>query len=177
MWKPGENYHSALRHAEKDGYPSLEFETWYQQGMRCYQANLPKPLRKQAFRAVATRWVETGAEIAIWHLRAFVYGSLGLDGQGQRNRLVSDGFEWPAQPDPSWILIACCYPDGEMDLDFAHPVSRRFWSEDNGFLALPEENTRFFDRSWYEQMGFEVMMMMPTATVAEKVGTSHLRVV
>lgn len=143
--------------------------------MRCYQAALPRHLRKQAFRAVSARWLATGKEIATWHVRAFVYGALGLDAQGRRDILVREGYDWPVPPDPSWALLACCYPDGEVDLDFAHPVSRRFWSEDNGFLDLPEEKTCRFNRSWYERMGFETMVMMPTAIVVQQPRKSHLR--
>lgn len=176
MWKPGDCRHSLLRRAESCGYPVLDFDTWYQQGMRCYQGALPKPLRKQAFRALVARWVAAGNETAMWHHRAFVYGALGLDMQGRRSRLVSDGYKWPVPPDVSWRLVVCAYPDGEVDLDFAHPVSRRFWSEDNGFLDLPEERTRCFNRAWYEQMGFEVMLMMPAAAMVLQVGQNHLRV-
>ena len=168
-------YHSTLRYAQKDGYPSLEFETWYQQGMRCYQANLPKPLRKQAFIAVKAYWAATLKEVKYWHIRAFVYGSMGLDSAGQRARYVRDSYEWPQPPDHSWELVVCCYPGGEIDLDFAHPISRRFWSEGNGFLDPPEDRPCRFNRGWYEQMGFKVMTMMPIAQFS--MAPSHLRVV
>lgn len=177
MWKPGDCHHSLLRRAEADGYPSLDFETWYQQGMRCYQAQLPKRLRKQAMQALAARWTAAGNDIAPWHLRAFAYGSKGLDAQGQRGRVVPDNYVWPTPPDASWHLVVCCYPDGELDLDFVHPVSRRFWSEDNGFLIPPEERTDRINLSWYEEMGFEVMVMMPVAQVVRGAFNRHLQVV
>lgn len=177
MWKLGDNRHPLLRRAESDGYPNMGFETWYQQGMRCYQAALPKRLRKQALRALAARWLVAGCKVEMWHLRAFVYGVHGLDAKGRRDRLVSGNYEWPTPPDASWLLIVCCYPDGEVDLDFAHPVSRRFWSEDNGFLALPDEHAIHFNKSWYEQMGFEVMVMMPVAREDTSTARKHLRVI
>lgn len=176
MWKPGDWHHSMLRRAEADGYPAIDFESWYQQGMACYQAALPQHLRKQAMRALASRWIAAGNQVETWHLRAFVYGTLGLDAHGRRHRLVPDGYEWPTPPDAAWKLMVCCYPDGEIDLDFGHPVSRRFWSEDNGFLTLPEERTTRFDRLWYERMGFEVMVMTPYAHLGVAKAGSHLRV-
>lgn len=177
MWTPGACQHSLLRRAEADGYPALDFEIWYQQGMRSYQVALPKRLRTQAMRALAARWIAAGNEIATWHLRAFVFGAMGQDTQGQRGRVVPDNYVWPTPPDASWHLVVCCYPDGELDLDFVHPVSRRFWSEDNGFLALPEERVSRFSRLWYEQMGFEVMAMMPVAQVVMGTPPRHLRAV
>lgn len=177
MWKPGDHQHSLLCRAESNGYPAFDFETWYQQGMRCYQAALPKHLRKQAFQALVDRWGAAGRQIETWHLRAFAYGALGLDGLGRRDRFVSSDYSWPEPPDASWKLLVCFYPDGEVDLDFAHPVSRRFWSEDNGFLTQPEEQPHHFTKEWYERMGFEVMVMMPIARAISPTGRNHLRAV
>lgn len=84
---------------------------------------------------------------------------------------------WPTPPDASWRLVVCFYPDGELDLDFVHHVSRRFWSEDNGFLPLPEDRVCHFNRSWYEKMGFDIMVMMPAAQVAVSAPNRHLRIV
>lgn len=178
MWKPGERQHSLLHRAEWDDYPCLDFETWYQQGMRCHVAALPKCLRKQAMRAVAKRWTEAGGRVEMWHIRAFVYGSLGLDGQGRRPIKVSDTYRWPEPPDAAWALVVCSYRDGSVEMDFVHPVSRRFWSEHNGFLDQPEDKVRYFSRSWYEEMGFEVMRMMPFAMMAPGMPKQrHLRVI
>lgn len=177
MWKPGDCSHSLHRRADVGGYPALDFEQWYQQGMACYQAALPKPLRKQALRALAAKWAVAVGKPEIWHLRAFVYGTWGLDAQGRRSRVVATDYVWPEPPDAAWKLVVCCYPDGEFDLDFVHPISRRFWSEDNGFLALPEERPTRFNRLWFERMGFEVMAMMPVAQVGAANARSHLRVV
>jgi hypothetical protein len=48
------------------------------------------------------------------------------------------------------------------DFDFAHPVSRRFWSEDNGLLKLPSYDRSKLGSWWFEEMGFEIMLMQPS---------------
>lgn len=161
-------------HLEPDGYPSLAFETWYQQGMRCYQARLPRHLRKQAFRAVADLWTKVGGTIRRWHLQAFAYGAQGRDAQGRRCRRVPEGYCWPEAPGASWGLVVCSYPDGETDLDFVHPVSGRFWSEDNGFLPAPEPRTDYFNRLWYEQMGFDLLNCSPNMRLGMSARAPHL---
>jgi len=175
MWKPGDNQHSLLCRSEADGYPAPDFEAWYQQGMGCYQASLPKCLRKQAMQVQAGRWAAAGKKVALWHLRAFAYGTLGLDRQGLRPRYVAPAYEWPVPPDAAWSLVACCYPYGEIDLDFVHPVSGRFWSEDNGFLTPPEDHPHRFNRLWYDRMGFGIMVMMPMVKLVMAPATKHLQ--
>ena len=49
---------------------------------------------------------------------------------------VSPDYKWPAMP-PGWQVEFVIYPDGEINMDFLHPVSCAFWSEDNEFLDLP----------------------------------------
>jgi hypothetical protein len=172
MCKPSSSRYSLLKRAERGGYPAMDFEMWYQQGLQCYHAALPKPLRKQALRAVAKRWVEAYGDIAAWQLRAFAYGARGLGSCGPSR--VPPDFEWPSPPDASWSMVVCCYPDGGIELDFVHPVSRRFWSEDNGFLdELPGLN-----KSWFAEMGFDLMVMMPVAALGPRQNPkSHLSVV
>ena len=50
---------------------------------------------------------------------------------------VSPDYQWPVMP-VGWQLEFIAYPDGEVDMDFCHSVSRAFWSESNDFLELPE---------------------------------------
>lgn len=174
MWKSGETQHSLFHRADADGYPCMDFEDWYQQGKRCYWADLPKPLIKQALNALARKWAKANKPVSMWHIRAFVYGVAG--GVDKQARWVRLGYKWPLPPDPSWNLVVCYYRDGTCDLDMAHPVSRRFWSEHNDFIELPEERTNRFTRVWYEEMGFEVMVMMPVARIEVGKPARHLSI-
>lgn len=115
-----------------DGFPLMEFEDWYQHGMGCFYAGLPKSLRKQAMNALARQWVARGKQVSFWMLRVFAYGATGRDSTGQRTPRVSKEFRWPTPPDSAWELVVCCYPDGQCDLDMVHPVSRRFWHKVKG---------------------------------------------
>ena len=162
----------------ESGYPSREFEDWYQQGMSCYLANMPDWLRKQAFSYLLKKWERKGHVVEMWHIRAFVYGATGFDSDGKRIKYVSESFTWPNAPDAGWQFMVLCYPDGLCDLDYAHPVSRKFWSEDNDFLSMPPDPKKLFERYWFEKMGFEVMVMNPDMQVTESaVKSMHLQLV
>lgn len=176
MWKPGQNTHSLhSKSTDAIGYPNMNFEDWYQVGLACYAANLPKSLRKQALHRAIEGWKQKGRSVQMWHLRAFVYGSMGLcDGPEYRETYVDRNYQWPTPPDPSWTLMVCVYPDRSIDLDLAHLVSRRFWSEDNGFFELPNHS---YDCCWYEEMGFDVLKMSPTMQVVVGKAVSHLSLV
>ena len=170
--------HYLTRAETDDGYPLMEFEDWYQHGMDCFYARLPKPLRRQAMHALSRRWAAKGKQVAFWMLRAFAYGTTGHDSTGQRTPQVSKDFRWPTPPDAAWELVVCCYPDGECELDMVHPVSRRFWSEDHGFFDSPgEKGDRYFTRKWFEQMGFDVIIFHPYAVARVGPSTRHLTVV
>lgn len=68
-------------------------------------------------------------------------------------------------PDASWELVVCVYPEGVFELDLLHPVSGRFWSEENGFFAAPTEDRHLLNRGWFEYMGFDVLTMQPALQV------------
>ena len=154
-----------------DGYPRWDFEMFYQQGLRCFEWNVPRPLIKQAFRAVCERWAAKGHFVAMWQIRAFVHGCTG--DFGKRQRRVAETYSWPNPPDASWLLVVCVYPDGICDLDLVHQVSRRFYSEDNGFISPPTEMLSVINSNWYEEMGFEIMRMQPYWPGALKVGSQQ----
>lgn len=50
--------------------------------------------------------------------------------------VVSPNYQWPEQP-AGWQLEFIVYPDGEVIMDFLHPVSGVFWSEENEQLEVP----------------------------------------
>lgn len=149
--------HYLQRACDRMGFPRLDFEFWYQRGMSCHEACLPKAYRRRAFRQAIADW--TG-EIRYWMLRAFVYGASGRDAQGTRPTILPPIFQWPQPSEPCWQVVVCHYPDGTCELDMVHPVSRRFWSETNGFFEIAEPRS-VFDRSWYEMMGFDIIIMNP----------------
>lgn len=144
----------------------MDFEAWYQQGFSCYRANLPDWLKKQAFSFLVQDWKRKGQSVEMWHIRAFVYGATGFDGQRQQTKYVCDEFAWPDQPPPGWQFMILVYPDRLCCMDYGHPVSRKFWSEENGFFSLPPDPNRIFDQDWYEKMGFNVMQMQPGMAVS-----------
>lgn len=152
------------RATDEDGYPSISFEVFYQQGISCFVWGLPKPLVRQAFRRVCADQKAQGNAVEMWQVRAFVYGLSGRFEGGQRERKAAAGYQWPTPPDASWELIVCIYP-GSFDLDLLHPVSCRFWSEDNGFFDVPTEDLSLMNRYWFESMGFDVMTMQPAMQV------------
>lgn len=156
--------HYLSRANDANGYPAMDFEDWYQQGISCFNARLPKSLRKQALRAQVKRWTGDGKRVVFWMIRAFAYGAAGQDGCGPRIPWVSKDYRWPTTPDAAWQLVVCCYPNGDCDcdLDMVHPVSRKFWSEDNGFFDPPENGHSHFSRTWDTKMGFDVITMDPS---------------
>lgn len=158
--------HSFHAHAEDEfGMPNLAYEFFYQQGLTCYRWGLPRAYVVQALRALSARYSQRFGTIAFWQLRAFAYGLLGLADGGQRQRAVPVDYRWPLPPDAAWQTVVCLYPDGLCDLDFIHPISRRFWSEDNGFLKLPSYDPLVLGGWWFEEMGFEIMRMQPSMEV------------
>ncbi|AGZ38219.1 TPA: hypothetical protein ACNV18_001764 [Pseudomonas putida] len=153
------------RAADDAGYPNLDFEDMYQKGLACFQWGLPRPLVRQAFKYACAGWTERDRPILMWHVRAFVYGLSGRCDGGIRKRLAPEDYQWPVPPDPSWELVVCTYPDGTCELDLVHPVSGRFWSEDNGFFELPTEKRTLMNPMWFKSMGFDVMHMQPALQV------------
>lgn len=163
-----------LQHAEcPDGFPNLAFEAFYQKGLECYRWRLPNIYAKQAFKVICQRYEGLQKPISFWHLRAFVAGKKGFNFHGTH---IPAEYKWPIPPDPSWRTIVCVYPDGQCDLDFVHPVSRKFWSEDNDFLDLPSYDVNEMGAWWFSDMGFEILHMQESleVTVSEK-ASPHLR--
>ena len=53
--------------------------------------------------------------------------------------IVDPQYDWPEQL-AGWQLEFIAYPDGEIIMDFLHPVSGSFWSDENTPLDLPKKN-------------------------------------
>lgn len=147
-------------------------EDFYQQGMQCFRARLPRRLVRQALKAIATKTEGRGIPTTTRRLRCFAQGLAGLDAQGRRSLLVEEGFQWPEPPDASWKFVVLAFRDRGMEFDFVHPVSRRFYSEDccdsDQLPAPPQPDV--LRASWYGRMGFEVIHM-----TLETCGTSGAR--
>nr|WP_280971288.1 hypothetical protein [Cupriavidus gilardii] len=159
-----------------DGYPNLAFEAWYQRGLSCFLWKLPRPLARQAFSRLCEAWSEKGRSIEMWHVRAFIHGYAGGPPQCP-SRLVPDDYEWPTPCDASWKMVICAYPDGACEIDFVHSVSRRFWSEDNEFPALPSSGRSLLSRYWFIEMGFDVIDFNPTMAVQVTTAQPPLKLV
>lgn len=169
---------SFLSHAEDEaGYPNMAFEHFYQYGLDCYLWRLPRPMIRRAFQRACYTWKSANG-IVMWQVRAFVNGLRGFGPAGvDATPLVPATYSWPLPSDASWTLVACVYPDGFVDLDIVHEVSRRFWSEDNGFLELPPDEGRRLTRRWFERMGVDVIVMRPDMAVDFALPKRHLHVV
>lgn len=159
------------------GFPSSDFERWYQQGMDCHMAHLPRWLRKQAFRSLVSEWRALGRTVATWQIKAFVHGASGMGHAGVRLPHLTNSFVWPSAPPPGWCMVVCAYLDGICEIDYVHPVSRRFWSDESEFLLTPSNPVGFFTRAWFRKMGFDVMDMSGEMRVAESTPIEYLTLV
>lgn len=157
------------QHAELSEYPNMAFEAFYQHGLECFKARLPRWLVRQSFAALVSRH----PQVALWQVRAFLWGLKGGANPDEHTR-VSAHASWPEKL-PGWDLVICRYPNGELDIDLVHPVSRRFWSEDNHFLPVPEGLA--IDQAWLTCHGFEIMPMMPVAQLSYDRRPAHLTLV
>lgn len=158
-----------LLHSEIGEYPNMAFEAFYQQGLECFKARLPRWLVRQSFATLVAR----NPHPAMWQVRAFLWGAKGADSPDEHTR-VPASTSWPEKL-PGWDLVVCRYPDGELDIDLVHPISRRFWSEDNDFLPMPDSTA--IDQAWLMRHGFEIMQMMPVAALSYTKPSRHLKLV
>lgn len=89
--------------------------------------------------------------------------------------VVSDGYEWPEIPQ-GWQIEFIVYPDGEVNMDFLHPVSCVFWSEDNGHLELPVMNNgEFITATVLKNAGIPFMTTFGHAVVSDEPKPAHLK--
>lgn len=166
-----------LKAVDEYGYPSMDYEIFYQQGVECYCWGLPRYLIKQAFKKVSTDWLARNKAIHTWQMKAFIDGTRGRSEIGQHEICVDSHYQWPKPIDASWGIVICAYPDGYCEMDMLHPVSRVFWSEENGFLEHPVSSTRTLNRYWYERMGFDILYMHPDMEVVTDIAEPHLKIV
>lgn len=174
VWKPSLD----ARASDREGYPVMAFEEWFQRGLDCHRWNLPRALVKQAFRRLSRDHAWGLDQVRMWQIRAFVYGCRG--GYDEARRCLAPNYTWPLPSDPAWALVVFIYRDGLPVLDWLHPVSARFWSEDNEPFELPEAAAGELDRSWFARMGFDVLDEWPphaAATVRSTGRPCHLSVV
>jgi len=146
--------------AGDDDLPVMAFEEWYQRGLECFRWNFPRPLVLRAFGnlVLQQKWSK---DVQMWQVRAFIYGWRG--GYSGRDVCRAPGYAWPVPSDPSWDLVVFVYRDGYPVLDWLHPVSRRFWSEENEPFVLPSSEPGELYRGWFIEMGFDVLDEMPCA--------------
>lgn len=88
---------------------------------------------------------------------------------------VSPEYAWPELP-TGWQLKFIVFPDGEVNMDFLHPVSCAFWSEDNGFLQTPFGRMKEpITRSVLDKCAVPYMTTFGHAAVNTKPKESHLK--
>lgn len=91
--------------------------------------------------------------------------------------IVSPEYQWPEQP-AGWQLEFIVYPDGEVVMDFLHPVSCSFWSEDNEPLETPlkQDKTAL---TWKDlkAAGIPFMTTFGHAGVSTDAAEPHLKLV
>lgn len=152
-----------------DGYPNMDFEDWYQKGLFCHYFKFPSYLYRVVFSGVVSEWKTRSKPIRMWHIRAFV---LGLSGDGRKCG-VEDDYHWPIPP-KGWDLMFTLFEGGCIEIDFAHPVSRIFWSEDNGELEQPRfKEGCTLDQHHLEELGIRYLTPFYTAAITQ-VKTTHL---
>ena len=160
-------------------FPDLHLEEFYQQGVNCRIWCMPRPYVEKALRAVSYRAAHKFGPQKFKHLRAFVQGLRGVNSSVDcsHTKLCPSDYAWPLPPNHAWSVVVCVYPDGYCEIDFIHPVSRKFWSEYNSDLSLPETK-HILTAKWFRDMGVEVLRMQPemTAIVSEYKKT-HLTLV
>lgn len=90
---------------------------------------------------------------------------------------ISKEYKWAKMP-YGWQLEFIVYPDGLVDMDFLHPISGVFWSEDNGFLDMPvlPDGSRI-TADILKKAGVPYMTTFGHAEVSDKPTESHLKLV
>jgi hypothetical protein len=97
--------------------------------------------------------------------------------KGALQDVVSPDHKWPVQP-AGWQLEFIVYPDGEVVMDFLHPVSCMFWSEDNEPLETPLRQDKTV-LTWKDlkAAGIPFMTTFGHAAVTTEAPEPHLKLV
>ncbi|MEM0550375.1 MULTISPECIES: hypothetical protein [Aeromonas] len=90
---------------------------------------------------------------------------------------LSQDYKWPSMP-IGWQLEFIAYPDGDVEMDFLHPVSCAFWSEENGNLTLPikPDGTNITVHTLISA-GVPYMTTFGYAVVSDKPNEPHLKLI
>ena len=93
------------------------------------------------------------------------------------SEVVTHDYVWPEVP-AGWELTFIFYPDGFLDMDLLHPVSGRFWSEDNEFLNIPVKCCgQKITVGDLQRVGVPFMTTFGSAVVSDSIVKSHLSIV
>ncbi|HHP5492963.1 TPA: hypothetical protein ACSCYS_003360 [Aeromonas veronii] len=89
--------------------------------------------------------------------------------------LIAEGYQWAEVP-AGWDLVFIAHPDGSVEMDFAHPVSRSFWSDENDYLQLPSKiEGGDIDVYTLKKAQIPFMTSFSTAEVVETKMDRHLK--
>jgi hypothetical protein len=91
--------------------------------------------------------------------------------------VVSDEFIWPTVP-LGWRLEFIAYSKDDVIVDLLHPISNKFWSEDNEQIDIPFLNDgSMINVSTLQNAGIPFMTTFGKAKVVNKQPTPHLSIV
>lgn len=141
--------------SNRDTVVNLADLVWRQQGLRCFEAQLPRWLVVQALCHQAELWRASGRLVTGAQLRAFIWGLRGDSSSSRRSRerWFMGSYQWPVEI-PGWSLVVCIYSYGPPEFDYVNLSESSFWTAENGFLEdLPWQA----NDTWLRQMGFDVM--------------------
>lgn len=89
--------------------------------------------------------------------------------------IISEEYLWPKEL-AGWWLEFIAYPDGAVVMDLLHPVSGRWWSDDNELLPQPFlQDGRGLTAGILKKAGVPFMGTFGVATVSELPSSSYLK--
>lgn len=97
--------------------------------------------------------------------------------QKRIGHLLSDKYTWVDLPD-GWQVEFIVFPDESVQIDYLHPVSGKFWSDENEPLQLPlflnDKEISVID---LEVLGIPYMTTFGMAKVSETPKEPHLSII
>lgn len=91
--------------------------------------------------------------------------------------IIDPCYVWPEQP-AGWQLEFIAYPDGEIIMDFLHPVSGTFWTDEHPPFELPtKQDGAVITWQDLKKAGIPFMTTFGTASVQSSPRDPHLMIV
>lgn len=91
--------------------------------------------------------------------------------------VISESYIWPTIP-KGWSLEFIAYSKDDVLMDLLHPVSKRFWSDDNDTVEPPTlKDGRMINVATLQDAGVPFMTTFGVAKVSKKESNPHLSLV